>query len=311
VKIFFSFVFFVLFFVQAPAQDSITGNVKESQFNKNHAFIVGGAVALTYTSSLIALNQTWYKNYPKTSFHTFDDSGEWLQMDKIGHAWSAYNLSRASTSAWRWAGLPQKQSVLIGSLTGFSYLTVIELLDAHSEKWGWSWADMAANFGGSSLFALQELAWKEQKVQFKFSTHRKEYAPELGARADELFGESLAERVLKDYNGQTLWFSVNLKSFLKKSNLPAWLNLSVGYGADGMFGGYENIGYDKNGNVNFNRTDIPRRRQWYLSPDIDFTKIKTSSKFVRTILSGVNCIKVPAPALELSNGKLKGRWFYF
>jgi hypothetical protein len=313
VKIFFSFLFCIFFFVQSSAQDSVALNVKEPahRFNKNRAFIVGGTVAVTYASSLIALNQTWYKNYPKSSFHTFDDSGEWLQMDKVGHGWSVYNLSRASTSAWKWAGLSQKQSVLIGSLTGFSYLTVIEILDAHSEKWGWSWADMAANIGGSSLFALQELGWKEQRIQFKFSAHRKKYESGLNTRADELFGESLPERILKDYNGQTLWFSFNLKSFLKKSNLPSWLNLSIGYGANGMFGGYENIGYDKNGNINFNRTDIQRRRQWYLSPDIDFTKIKTNSKLLRTILSGINCIKVPAPALEFSNGKLKGRWFYF
>ena len=137
-KIFFSFLFCIFFFVQSSAQDSLALTVKEPahRFNKNRAFIVGGTVAATYASSLIALNQTWYKNYPKSSFHTFDDSGEWLQMDKVGHGWSVYNLSRASTSAWKWAGLSQKQSVLIGSLTGFSYLTVIEILDAHSEKWG-------------------------------------------------------------------------------------------------------------------------------------------------------------------------------
>ena len=195
-------------------------------------------------------------------------------------------------------------------MTGFSYLTIIEILDAHSEKWGWSWADMAANIGGSSLFALQELAWDDQRIQFKFSAHRKNYPPDLKSRADELFGESLAERILKDYNGQTLWFSFNLNSFGWK-NIPPWLNVSIGYGAEGLFGGYENIGYDKNGNINFNRTDIMRRRQWYLSPDIDFTKIKTSSKLVRTILSGLNMLKMPAPALQFSDGKLKGRWFHF
>ena len=311
-KIFISFLFAIFFFLPSTAQDSVTIHLKETvpNFNKNRALVVGGTVAITYTSSLIALNQTWYKNYPKSSFHTFNDSGEWLQMDKIGHGWSAYNLSRGATSAWRWAGLSSKQSVLAGSVTGFSYLTIIEILDAHSEKWGWSWADMAANIGGSSLFALQELAWDDQRIQFKFSAHRKNYPPDLKSRADELFGESLAERILKDYNGQTLWFSFNLNSFGWK-NIPPWLNVSIGYGAEGLFGGYENIGYDKNGNINFNRTDIMRRRQWYLSPDIDFTKIKTSSKLVRTILSGLNMLKMPAPALQFSDGKLKGRWFHF
>ena len=170
---------------------------------------------------------------------------------------------------------------------------------------------MAANVGGSSLFAVQQLAWKEQRIQYKFSAHRKRYSPDLETRADELFGESLPERILKDYNGQALWLSFNIHSFMKETNIPSWLNISVGYGAEGMFGGYDNIAYDKNGNISFNRLDIKRRRQWYLSPDVDFTKIKTNSKFVRTILSGLNAIKIPAPALELSNGKLKGHWFYF
>jgi hypothetical protein len=316
VKIILSVIFAILFFIGSMAQDSANKTLKyttnsSTSFNKKRAFVVGGAFAVTYTSSLLALNQTWYKNYPKTSFHTYNDSGEWLQMDKIGHGWSAYNLSNLSTAAWRWAGLPEKTSVFIGSLTGFSYLGIIEILDAHSEKWGWSWADMVANVGGSSLFALQQLAWKEQRIQLKFSAHRKKYVPELELRANELFGQSLAERILKDYNGQAVWASFNINSFSRKTNIPGWLNISIGYGADGMFGGYENIGYDKNGNISFNRTDIKRFRQWYLSPDVDFTKIKTSSKFLRTILAGLNTIKIPAPALELSNGKLKGHWLYF
>jgi hypothetical protein len=89
------------------------------------------------------------------------------------------------------------------------------------------------------------------------------------------------------------------------------LNISIGYGADGMLGGYENIAYDKNGNISFNRQDIKRYRQWYLSPDVDLTKINTKSKLLRTVLAGLNAIKIPAPSLELSNGKLKGHWLSF
>ena len=53
------------------------------------------------------------------------------------------------------------------------------------------------------------------------------------------------ERMLKDYNGQTYWLSANLKSFFQGSNIPAWLNVAVGYGADGMFGGFENKWIDE------------------------------------------------------------------
>jgi hypothetical protein len=101
---------------------------------------------------------------------------------------------------------------------------------------------------------------------------------------DNLFGSTLPELLLKDYNAQTYWLSFNLHSFLPQSKLPKWLNVSVGYGAQGLLGGYENVAYDNNGNVVFDRRDIPRYRQWYLAPDVDLTKIKTKSKFIRTSL---------------------------
>ena len=102
-----------------------------------------------------------------------------------------------------------------------------------------------------------------------------------------------------------------LASFAMAERLPTWLNVALGYGAKGLFGGFENIGYDKDGAVIFNRTDIKRERQWYLSPDIDFTKIKTNKKGVSTLLSVLNMIKMPAPALELSGRKLRGHLLFF
>jgi hypothetical protein len=274
-------------------------------------WLAGGISVAAYGGSLVYLNEAWYKGYERKGFHTFDDSKEWLQMDKTGHAWTAYNTSRASTAAWKWAGLSPNKAVLVGSLSGFSYLTVIEWLDGYSAKWGWSWPDIAANFSGSTLFAAQELLWCEQRIQFKYSAHRKKYGDELDERANELFGKTLPERLLKDYNAQTLWLSFNLNSFFPKTGFPKWLNLSIGYGAEGMFGGVENKAMDKQGNITFYRPDINRKRQWYLSPDLDLTKIKSNKKSVRLLLAVLNTIKIPAPALELSNNRIKGRWVSF
>ena len=133
----------------------------------------------------------------------------------------------------------------------------------------------------------------------------------LEQRSDDLFGKSWYERMLKDYNQQTYWLSANLRSFFPKSKLPAWLNVAVGYGADGMFGGFENKWKDKPGN-DVTRYDIQRKRQYYLAPDIDFTKIKTNSKFLRTAFSFLNAFKCPAPALMIdSKGKMKVYAIYF
>lgn len=234
-------------------------------------------------------------------------------MDKLGHGWTAYNTGRLSAAMWKWAGLSDKKATWIGGLSGATYLTVIEFLDGHSAEWGWSWADMAANIFGSGLFIGQQLLWQDQRIQYKFSFHRKNYKESsLENRSDDLFGNSWYERMLKDYNAQTYWLSANLKSFFPKSNLPPWLNIAIGYGADGMFGGFQNLASDANGNITFDRRDIPRIRQFYLAPDIDFTKIKTNSKFLKTVFSALNAFKCPAPALLLdSKGKFKVYALYF
>ena len=290
-------------------QDSLNRKINYSQ----RQWFIAGANVAGYGGSLIILSKAWYKNYPHSSFHTFNDFGEWLQMDKAGHGWTAYTGGRLSTAMWQWAGLSHKKATWIGGLSGAAYLTVIEYLDGHSSQWGWSWGDIGANLFGSGFFISQELLWKEQRIQYKFSFHRKDYGDtSLEHRSNVLFGKSWYERMLKDYNSQTYWMSVNLRSFFKESNLPPWLNIAFGYGADGMFGGFNNTAKDANGNITFDRRDIPRIRQFYLSPDIDFTKIKTKSKFLRTIFKGLNAFKCPAPALMIdSKGKLKGYILYF
>ncbi len=277
----------------------------------NRPLIVGGATVLFSAGSLIALNHAWYKDHARTGFHTFDDSREWLQVDKIGHTWSAYTFSRFAGDFWKWSGIDNKKAVIAGSVSSLVYLTGIEYLDGHSSKWGWSWSDMAANLAGTTIYASQELAWNEQRIQVKFSTHKGEYDASLIERADALFGTTNSERLLKDYNHQAYWLSFNLKSFMPDSKLPGWLNIAFGYGAEGMLGGFENKWTDKNNAVQ-TRYDIERYRQFYISPDIDFTRIKTNSKSLRTFFSVLNCIKMPAPALMInSKGKIKAYPVYF
>lgn len=279
---------------------------------KKRIWLVAGANAVGYGSAMIGLSSAWYKNYPKTGFHTFNDWPEWKQVDKVGHLYAAYIESYGSMELWRWTGIDRKKRIWIGGMSGAFYQTVIEVLDGFSAGWGWSWSDFGVNIIGSSTLVAQELAWNEQRIRLKFSWHRKKYDdPTLNQRSDVLFGKSSAERFIKDYNGQAYWASVNLRSFFPKSKLPRWFSVSVGYGADGMFGGTENIARDKDGNVIFNRTDIKRYRQWYLSPDIDLNKIKTKSTLVKLLLGALNAFKFPMPTLELSNGKLKGHLLYF
>lgn len=208
--------------------------------------------------------------------------------------------------------MPRKQRIWISGISGIAYQTIIETLDGFSSEYGWSWGDFSANTFGSALFTVQELAWDDQIIKLKFSFHRKNYKEaDLNARANNIFGKSAAERFIKDYNASTNWVSINIYPVFPKSGLPRWLAVAAGYGAEGMFGARSNVAVDKNGIITFDRSDIRRYRQWYLSPDIDLSKIKTNSKALRILFTALSAFKFPTPCLEFSGGNVKGHWIYF
>ena len=118
--------------------------------------------------------------------------------------------------------------------------------------------------------------------------------------------------MIKDYNGQTYWLSANLKSLIPKSRLPSWLGVAFGYGADGMFGAESNTAKDAFGNITFDRRDIRRYRQYYISPDIDLTKIKTNSRLLKLAFGALNAFKFPAPSIEYnSKGQVVFHFLHF
>ena len=294
------------------SQEKLPLDEAEKRQVKQRTRIVATANVVAYGVGMVGLYKAWYEDYPQSKFHTFNDLGEWRQLDKIGHMYSAYAESKASMELWRWTGINRKKRIWLGGMSGAAYQTVIEVLDGFSAEWGWSWGDFAANMAGSGMLVAQELAWDEQRIQMKWSFHRKRYNdPLLNTRSDELFGKSKAERFLKDYNGQTYWLSVAPKAFFPQSKIPAWLQVSIGTGAEGLFGGYENTALDENGAISFDRRDIERRRQWYLAPDVDLTKIKTNKKGIKVALQILNIFKFPMPSLEYSKGNFSWNWFHF
>ncbi len=262
----------------------------------------GGAVMATTYTSLYFL---WYDDFPQSGFHWINDNREWLQMDKIGHATTSYHLSRFTHDVLRWSGVNDIQSTFYGSLTGFVGISIIDVFDGFSSEWGASSGDLLANFSGSALFSVQQLVWNEQRLSIKASFHRTEFP----AYRPDLLGENFVQETVKDYNGQTYWLSVNIASFLQKeSRFPKWINLAVGIGADGMLGANENPDV-------FNNKPLPafdRKRQFYLSADLDLNRIPVRNKGLKSLFSILNIVKVPFPAIEFNhNGKVKGYLLYF
>jgi len=263
------------------------------------------AVVLTETTlggiTLLGLNQLWYADYERSKFHTINDNSEWYQMDKLGHTFTAYHLGRFGAQTLNWAGVSKKNQLIYGGSLGFMFLTGVEVLDGFSEEWGFSWGDFAANAAGSGLFIGQELLWEEQRISLKYSFNRTRFA----SKNPNKLGNGILEEILKDYNGQTYWLSANLHSFFKESKLPKWLNVAVGYGVDGLLYGESNL-------QQLNFPNQKRSRQFYLSLDVDLTKIETKSEFLKQVFNVFNVVKIPFPTLEINgNGKLVGHFVYF
>ena len=274
--------------------------------HKGRAIGLGSGTAALWVGSVVGLNELWYAHEPRAKFHLFDDSREWLQMDKAGHFLTCYAIGYYYIDFFRWAGFNRKTSIWAGGFMGSFYMAGIEVLDGFSGAYGFSLSDFTVNTAGSFAVILQELAWNEQRITPKISFHQSRYAQ----YRPNLLGDGFATQMMKDYNGQTFWLSANIHSFLKdESKFPRWINVAVGFGGDGMIGGNDNPAFDDDGNA---LPNLKRHRQFYVSLDVDLTKIRTKKKWLRTIFKAVNLIKLPFPTIEFNSiEKVKFHPVYF
>ncbi len=316
-----------LFFSVRPAFSQGGFWARSPEFSPARFWPIAGGGALIYGASLVGLNNVWYKQYPRSSFHFFDDHKEWMQMDKAGHIMTAYTEANWSYNAFRWAGVKEGTSIWLGAGTGFLLQSGIEVLDGFSTEWGFSWSDMLANTIGAALFASQQSKYGEQRIILKVSNTPVRYAvtpivsldgtstSSLQERASDLFGDVYSQTFFKDYNAVKFWVTVSPDAYLPAGvqYKPGWLSLSMGYGAGNLYGGFANKWVAKNGAVyELGQKEYPRLRMVLFSLDVDFARIPTKDPFFRGFFHTINFIKIPAPTLEISGtGKVKFRWLYF
>jgi len=269
----------------------------------NSSRVTGIAVgeSILATATTLWLNFLWYKKFPHTHFHFFNDNSEWLNMDKFGHATTAYNIASIQSDILHWAGVKSTPASLIGTVTGLGFMTMIEVMDGHSEEWGFSKGDMLANLSGCILYEGQQLMWGQQRISLKYSYHRTifpNYNPnELGANGPQ--------RMLKDYNGQSYWLSLNIASFLPvNTSFPRWFNVAAGYGAEGMVNAVTNQTTIDGKKV----PEFTRYRQFYLSADADLYRINDVSSFANMVMKLNRTVKLPSPTIEWN--KVQGWKFH-
>ena len=288
----------ICFFLQNlslhPNSSNSFSNYKINESKKRNLIIIESSL---YAGALISLNQLWYKNYPKSSFHFINDNKSWLQMDKLGHFTTSYYVGVLGIKSYKWAGFSERQSIWLGGMTGTFFQSAIEILDGFSNEWGASSGDLLANSLGSFLAISQALHWSEQKFMIKYS-----FKPsDISNSNTDLFGDSFIQKTLKDYNGQNYWLTFNINNVFKTDFklFPSWLNLALGHGANNM--------YSENNSINNQK----KYRKFLMSLDINTNKLNISNKYLRSFLDLFGFIKIPMPTLEISNGNVKFHNFYF
>jgi len=241
-----------------------------------------------------ALYFLWYKNFPLTGFHFFNDIREWQGMDKAGHIYSSYIFAEIHNMALQNLCPTQKHELLKSAILATSTMLVMEILDGFSQEWGFSLWDLGANITGSLLWLFGK-HYTTLDIFPSFSYHDD---PIWRARPS-ILGSTLPQRLVKNYNGQTYWLIIGVRDF------P--LGISIGYNAYGMTGSeYNPPQYGT----------FTRGKQFLISIGFTGRGIKYNSKALDILIKIARHIKVPFPALAIdmpSQGpsKLKFYPLYF
>ena len=237
--------------------------------------------------------------------YIFNDNAHWLQMDKLGHTYSAYWIQNRVNSLFRWSGMNRKSSLIISGAYGFVFQGTFEVLDGFAADYGFSYGDLIANGAGITLFTTQEILFKKQIVTPKFSFWPSEYAQ----YRPQLLGSNFPEQVLKDYNAQTYWLSVNLSDITPKNwRIPSWICLSFGYSISEKLKSDQEYYIIQSGSET---KTFEAYRRYLLSLDIDLSRIPIKKPWLKAVAKQFNYIKVPFPTIILMNGKTSFNPLYF
>src|SRR5260221_10917592 len=99
--------FFLVFLLSLIPESSAQNKFLEPSAVYNPSRLRGLAITEIAGGILISagLYYLWYRKHPRSGFHFFNDNREWLQIDKIGHMTTAYNIGVIQYDLMRWCGV--------------------------------------------------------------------------------------------------------------------------------------------------------------------------------------------------------------
>jgi hypothetical protein len=211
-----------------------------------------------------------------------------LNVDKLGHMYAGYLLSRTFKYSLEWSGFSRHTSTFYGSVLGLTYQMYVEVEDGFHRIYGFSPGDAFFNMIGAAIPLAQWTFPLLRNFTLKYS-----YWPSPVYRNELHAGQGRA--FLDDYQGTTVWLGVD-PHFLLGSRLsdalPPWLGLAFGVGARDL---------DEAGGG---------RRQATIALDYNFSRIQTGSDFLQALFTLVDFYHLPAPGIRLDGKRIIFGVFY-
>ncbi|MBR9975492.1 MAG: DUF2279 domain-containing protein [Bacteroidetes bacterium] len=256
--------------------------------HRTRLWLMGGTMFAANAAIVAYFFDTYYNDdFAKTApFHTFDD---WynadLNVDKLGHIWSAQSYAQATYHMFRWANMSQWSAMYWSSGLAFLYQLEMEITDGLFEKWGFSWWDVAGNTIGAVWPNLQRIYPSLQPFMIKMSYHPSAAVKQGWVEHD----------YLRDYDGFTYWLALSVEDLLPRAARPYWpdwLGIAVGYGAnrtmlgDGIYNSRDGVGQGE--------------QEWYVALDYDLRKLPGDSKFLLWMKESFNIFHLPAPTIRIT-----------
>ena len=255
--------------------------VDSTRVNTGRLAIVGGTLVSGMVAVQIYQANGWWKDN-RRPFHFQEDLKYGLHVDKLGHFYGASALTFMIDKSLLWADMPESHAILWGAAGALAFQTFLEVEDGLS-TWGFDRVDFASDLAGSFWPVAQYHIPALQNYNMKFSYHKSDLLNEPGGSGFK--GQK--HLVFDDYEGQTIWLSVNVHNLLPDAVSgfwPAWLCLAPGYGARNIAGAHP-------------------YRVYFVALDLDTRKIIPSdTPFLKTLGEVLNFIHLPMPAVRVSPG---------
>ena len=264
----------------AHAQD--TSDVKPARIS-----LLAGVTLGTVIPVHIYQQNAWWQG-PRGPFRFENDWVYALNVDKLGHMYAGYVLSRTFCSMLRWSGFSEHASTFWGSALGLSYQMYVEVEDGFHRVYGFSPGDAFFNIIGATVPLAQWTFPVLRNFSLKYS-----YWPSTGYRNELRAGQ--AKAFLDDYQGTEVWLGMD-PHFLMGDGLrravPSWLGVAFGVCARDL---------DESGGG---------RRVETLALDINLSRIETESEFLRAVFTLLDYIHFPMPGMRLDGKIVRFGVFY-